>query len=98
MPEIQNAVLEFLKTRKGKKIKLGKIKERYSKTVEDSYISFGCTECDAIFGDFYVTEAILDSYYGDGVVERFNCEINMDIPIVINIPHWCHPKDGNFCE
>ena len=98
MPEIQNAVLEFLKTRKGKKIKLGKIKERYSKTVEDSYISFGCAECDAIFGDFYVTEAILDSYYGDGVVERFNCEINMDIPIVINIPHWCHTKDGNFCE
>lgn len=98
IPEIQAAVNNFLKTEEGQNIKLGAIKERYSKTVEKSYISFGCANCDAIFGDFYVQEAIWNSYYGDGVVAKFNCEIGLDIPTVINIPHWCHPKDGIYCE
>ena len=33
---------------------IGEIKQRYSKTLECSYLSNGCLHCDAIFGDHYV--------------------------------------------
>jgi hypothetical protein len=49
-------VVTFVKNLKeediGKKLLLGEIKERYSKTAQHSYFSFGCFYCDAIFGDF----------------------------------------------
>ena len=74
------------------------IKRRYSNTVGDSYLSFGCADCDAIFGDFFVHEAIMESYYGDGVIETFTFNTNAVEEFKQEIPHWCHPGDNNFCE
>ncbi len=39
------------------KYKIGKIKHRYSKVVEESYNSNGCYYCGALLGNFYLHEA-----------------------------------------
>lgn len=98
IPEIQEKVRKFLETNKEIKQKLGEIKERYSKEVGDSYVSFGCSYCDSIFGDWYVQEAIYDTMYGDGIIETFNCEIDLNVPAIMDFPHWCHPRIESFCE
>jgi hypothetical protein len=97
-PEIQEYINNYLNTEKGKQLNIGKIKERFSKTVESSYTSFGCSKCDSIFGDWFVQEAIMEAWYGAGVVDKVNCEIEMELNLRLNIPHWCHPGDSPFCE
>ncbi len=95
---IVEKVKEYV-SRPGKEyINLATIKKRYSKTAEDSYLSFGCADCDALFGDFFVHEAILDSLYGVGVVEKFSFETDVAKDFKQGIPHWCHPGENKFCE
>jgi hypothetical protein len=78
---------------------MGEIKERYSRTVDKPYISFGCCKCDAIFGDLFVEEAILDSMcYKEDVVECLQIEVNSAETMAEYFPHWCHPGDLDFCE
>lgn len=79
-------------------LNLATIKNRYSNTVGNSYLSFGCRDCDALFGDFYVHEAIIDSYYGDGVIDRFSFESDANEDFKQDIPHWCHLGENDFCE
>lgn len=79
-------------------INLATIKERYSKTICSSYKSFGCADCDAIFGDFYVQEAILDCVDGEGVIETFSFPVDFDLDMRQDLPHWCHPGEKEFCE
>lgn len=98
MPEILQLVQNYMKTDKGKYIKLGKIEERYSNTVGHSYVSFGCSQCNSIFGDFYVREAMIESMYGDGIIDRISCEIEMNIALNMKLPHWCHPNNGIYCH
>lgn len=64
-PEIIESVEKYAKTEAGKRLNLAKVGLRYSHTVGASYKSFGCSKCDAIFGDWYVNEAYADSYYDD---------------------------------
>ena len=98
-PEIVNKVKEFLNSEQGKHLPMGEIKERYSRTVDKSYISFGCCKCDAIFGDLFVEEAILDSMcYKEDVVECLQIEVNSAETMAEYFPHWCHPGDLDFCE
>ena len=79
-------------------INLAKVKERYSHTVGHSYLSFGCSDCDALFGDFYVHDTIMDSLYGDGVAASITIPIDFDLGLRQELQHWCHPGDGPFCE
>lgn len=97
-PEIVAAVKDFINTDEGKNLKLGEIKQRFSKTVQDSYMSFGCYDCDSIFGDFYVMEAQMDAAYGYGVVASIEKMINLSENIALPIPHWCYPTDLIFCD
>jgi hypothetical protein len=62
------------------------IKERYSKTREESYLSFGCPECDAIFGNHYVTNLRLDSYYEDD--EKLHDVYLADNGVKFDYLHW----------
>lgn len=95
---IVEKVKEYVK-RPGKEyINLATIKKRFSNTVGDSYLSFGCADCDALFGDFFVRDAILDSLNGDGVVEKFSFETDAAKDFKQDIPHWCHPGENKFCE
>lgn len=97
-PEIIKKITEYTRTEKGQHICLSSIKNRYSGTMDKSYISFGCRKCDSIFGDFYVQEAIVDSWYGHGIVDKTTIELDSDIDIHEDIPHWCHPGEYKFCE
>lgn len=54
--EIVECVEAYAKTDVGKMLNLAKVGMRYSKTVGKSYVSFGCSKCDAIFGDWYVKD------------------------------------------
>ena len=50
-------------------------------------MSFGCNQCDSIFGDFYVKECIMDAYEGFGIVDEhtFNVGFELDRTILIGI-------------
>ena len=97
-PEILKKVKEYASTEQGKYLNLATIKERYSSIVGESYMSFGCSCCDSIFGDFYIHDAIVDAWYGDGVVGKLSFDLDFDLGIHIELPHWCHPGDNPFCE
>lgn len=43
------------------------IKPRWSKTAGTRYLSSGCGSCDAIFGEFFVGGALVDSMLANGV-------------------------------
>jgi hypothetical protein len=97
-PEIMDKVNEYANSEKGKNLNIGKIKERYSKTIGHSYLSFGCSKCDSIFGDWFIQEAIMEAWYGGGVVDKISLEVNFDLDLRLNVPHWCHPGGNKFCE
>ena len=97
-PEIIKRIQDYSRTEAGKKLSLATIKKRYSRTVDMSYMSFGCNKCDSIFGDWYVHEAEIDAWYGDGVVDTCSFGVDFDLDMRQDIPHWCHPGDHDFCE
>lgn len=96
-PEIISAVKEYLKTEDGKNIHIGEIKERFSKTVKNKYKSFGCYKCDSLFGDFFVFEAKIDLMY-EPPEKFFETIVYPKKCTTMKFPHWCFPKDENFCE
>lgn len=95
-PVIQNAIKEFLLTDRGKNIKIGRIKKRFSKTVGHSYMSFGCVKCDAIFGGWHNHEEIMEvKMYGAAIA----FEVELELPIIrADREHWCLNKSKEFCE
>ncbi len=96
-PEIIKVVTQYVQ--KSNFLEMGEIKKRYSGTIDNSYLSFGCSKCDSIFGDWFVFHDVLGSLDGDGVIDKLvipKHELKMDVRI--NIPHWCHPGDEEFCD
>ncbi len=68
-------------------IEIGEIKSRYSKTMNESYPSFGCPKCDAIVGQFYLREDFMDLYYDESGsnIHKINVE---DSNITFPLEHW----------
>ena len=98
-PKLIDAVQEFRRTDDGKHIRLGAIKCRYSHTVGKSYQSFGCIECDAIFGEHYASSNICD-YENDAQtpITRFDARVPIAFVRLAACPHWCFSEVGDFCE
>ena len=98
MPEIVSKADECLKTEKAKRqnMKMGKIKSRYSKTVGNSYTSFGCPYCDAIFGSHFYFQEICNVESEDIPHIDFETTVNISLG-TLNIPHWCYSENRNFC-
>ena len=95
-PQIHNVVNDFLKTKKGKSIKMGKIKVRYSNTIKSSYVSFGCIKCDSLFGDFYLPDAFSYKKNHENYLSIF---AEIELPeIQEEHPHWCLSESKEFCE
>lgn len=44
---------------------MGEIKERYSRTMNKEYMSFGCPKCDGLVGGFYAQEHSIDYMYAE---------------------------------
>jgi hypothetical protein len=97
-PEIMNKINEYANSEKGRHLNISIIKERYSKTVGHSYLSFGCSGCDSIFGDYFIHEAIIDTCYDDVFADKISFDVNYDLGLQLNVPHWCHSGENNFCE
>ncbi len=96
-PEIIKKVAEYVKN--SKILEMGIIKKRYSGTTDSSYLSFGCSKCDSIFGDWFVRGAIIDSWYDDGIIDKLLIPKKaIKRNIRIDLPHWCHPGENQFCE
>lgn len=96
--DIIDKIKEYTQTEEGKQLSLSSIKERYSNTVGESYMSFGCHKCDSIFGDWYVHEAVIDSWYDADDINTVTIKLDNDIDISEDIPHWCHPGEYDFCD
>lgn len=97
-PEILKVIREYASTDKGKNLDLAIVKERFSHTMGKSYMSFGCNHCDSIFGDFYVMDSLIEAYNGVGVVDTHTFNVDFDLDLRQDIPHWCHPGIHHFCE
>ncbi len=96
-PEIIDLAQKFIASNNSLDLKLGTIKERYSHTVGHSYLSFGCHNCDSIFGDWFVMEAQIDVWYEQDNL-TYNGEIELSDAIEMSISHWCYPEDQQFCS
>lgn len=97
-PEIIKAAKDFTETEQGQMLHLGEIKLRYSKSVDDSYVSFGCYKCDSIFGDYFVREAEMEAMYGYGQVVTIESTIKLQDTITLPLQHWCYPESYAFCD
>ncbi|MBN3489885.1 hypothetical protein JV173_00010 [Acholeplasma equirhinis] len=95
-PQIKDKVLNYAE--KNKKLNMAKIKVRFSRTINESYMSFGCSSCDSIFGDWYIHEAVIETWYGDGVIDKLIIPIDKTLNLDLEIPHWCHPGEHDFCS
>lgn len=95
-PEIIELAQQMVNNRKDQDIKLGPIKKRYSNTIQDTYTSFGCYQCDSIFGDWYVMEARMGIMYEP---KELTChgEIDLKERVELPVPHWCFPDEHPFC-
>jgi hypothetical protein len=96
-PEIIELAQKYVANNKNLNLNLAQIKMRHSKTINRSYMSFGCYKCDSIFGDFFVMEAKLDLMYGPKEL-AFRGEIELLENIELLIPHWCLPDNSHFCD
>lgn len=99
-PKIIEIVNEFVNSAEGKSINLAPIKERYSNTAQESYISFGCPYCDALFGDWFYPREIENVEYGD---VKPTAKLDIDIKIntetkSVEYNHWCYPSNGEYCN
>jgi hypothetical protein len=77
---------------------MGYIKKRYSKTVSDSYMSFGCPHCDAICGSFFLRHEIMVDHdsYPIRAVHAFT--IDLLEPVSYSYAHWCYSETRQFCS
>lgn len=95
-PSILSKIQEYADSNKF--LRLATMKQRFSYTVGGSYMSFGCHKCDSIFGDWHVQDAITESWDGDGIIDKFKFQVDFELNLRQDIPHWCHPGEHDFCE
>lgn len=90
-PQVINAVHTHIANHPELGIRLGTIKPRYSRTVNDTYMSFGCIRCDSLFGEYFIRDAIMD--YCDALDELTRIRIDVgDAGIVIPARCWYRRK------
>lgn len=83
-PIIVNAIEQYIKNHPEKNIIMGKIKSRYSGTMQTSYPSFGCAFCDSLFGKFYIQEYMNELIYCSDALQKALIEIHDNIIIPAN--------------
>lgn len=95
-PAIIQEVKQFQHSEEGKHLKIGEVKKRYSKTVREKYLSFGCFYCDAIFGDFFMFEESLEVAYDENLL-TLETDVNLGT-FDDEHEHWCFSRTKDFCK
>ena len=101
-PAVVRAIEAYVGSAAGLPIRLGRIKLRHSQTVERSYLSFGCPNCDALFGSHYVRPLVMEAMMQAAIPEDWPvCRTHLP-PIgdqaAAEWPHWCFPQHGRHCR
>lgn len=84
--EIRQLIHKYLDSHPELGFKLGPIKSRFSRTMNQSYLSFGCPKCDAIFGDHYLNELKIDVLY-DNDQSHFH-RLKLETPFELPVSQW----------
>lgn len=76
-------VKKYIAEHPEKGIIMGDVKERYSYTMNQSYISFGCPRCDGIVGSHYLGKIECDEMYttDENLMNRIQLITPFDIPL-----------------
>lgn len=90
-PSIITGLKKYKQEHPSEKFIMGEIKQRYSNTVKKAYPSFGCSQCDSIFGNFYLQEDIMELRYHTDNLRKVI--ITLDTPI--KVPAHCWYKTNN---
>lgn len=69
-----------------KGIAMGEVKERYSKTRDESYMSYGCPKCDALVGDWFLKDMAVDLMYATD--ESLMNRIQLKEPFETSVNEW----------
>lgn len=86
-PELIDSLRDYLTRNKEINMPMGDIKHRYSKTVDDNYLSFGCPKCDAIVGSFYLMEYVIDCIYDEDESHLLSLDTSKT-NFIIPFSHW----------
>ena len=85
-PSIIIGLKKYIKEHPSETFIMGEIKQRYSKTVGEAYLSFGCVQCDSIFGNFYLQEEMMELIYCPDSLHKVI--ITLDNPIKVLANCW----------
>lgn len=88
-PIIYKSVTKYLAMHPELNYQIGEIKNRYSKTREGSYLSFGCPICDAIVGNHYLSNIKFDYIYEKDDEDVHFIELTEPIEIASGTKNWC---------
>lgn len=88
-PFVVKAIQTYIATHPELGIRLGKIKQRFSKTRNESYMSFGCYKCDGLFGSYYINDARMDCMYDQDNLRKITIDLGDS---GIEIPAMCWYK------
>ncbi len=94
-PEILGQVETFERSPEGAGLLVGERKNRYSRTMGREYLSQGCPQCDAIFGDWYIFHE--PEVFTSPAVARFDAIVHLEKPHSAMAPHWCYDTQKAFC-
>lgn len=90
-PAIITGLKKYIQEHPSETFIMGEIKQRYSNTVEKAYPSFGCSQCDSIFGNFYLQENIMELEYYTDNLRKVIIPLNKPIKILAH----CWYKTNN---
>lgn len=84
--EILEVVKSYIENHPEKGVVMGEVKKRYSRTMEQSYMSFGCPKCDGILGDFYLRD--LEMCLINETDEQKMDRIQLKRPFEVTVSEW----------
>lgn len=93
LPFIREAVADHVARRSGPRI--ASLSPRYTQTTRTTYMAFGCPNCRAVFGDFYMGSAWSEAHYADAVDV---IEIDLATELSVMQPHWCRDTGSGLCD
>lgn len=84
-PLVIESVKEYLASHPEINFPMGEIKPRFSKTIGEEYMSFGCPKCDGLLGSWYLDEFKISWLYADDdeyvhIIELKGEGIKIEIP------------------